>query len=77
MTESRPAADHLDDEPVEPAHLTLKEAMAMRRAFVVQYGWCCHRCLQSFWWRDEEVLVLLVERHLANCREERRCWDDE
>jgi hypothetical protein len=76
MAESRPTAEHLGDESHAAAHFTPKEATAMRRAFVVHYGWCCHRCLQSLWWRDEDGLVLLVERHLAKCREERhRSYD--
>lgn len=74
--QSRPAAEPRNDEPPGTGHSTAKEAAAIRRAFVVHYGWCCHRCLQSFWWRDEDGLVLLVERHLSKCRGERYSNDD-
>jgi hypothetical protein len=74
--QSRSAAEHPDDEPPGTGHSILKEATGIRRAFVVHYGWCCHRCLQSFWWRDEDGLVLLVERHLTRCRAERYWGDD-
>lgn len=71
-----PALDRPHRDSVRTGHGGLEEAVALRRAFVVQYGWCCQRCLQSFWWRDEDGLLLLVERHLTTCKGERH-WDDD
>ena len=73
---SNPAAEHLECDPARAGDETLEGAMALRRAFVVQFGWCCQRCRQSFWWRDEDGLILLVQRHLRKCKGE-RYWDED